>query len=118
MHQAVMIAEDDECLCRVYCRVLESSGHDVLTVHNGSDAIDALAEFTPDVLFLDMMLPGINGDVVLEFIAQTPRLNRMRVVIVSSNASFGRFADGDQIHFQQKPIRPAQIRAFTGGVPA
>src|SRR5690606_37320738 len=48
-------------MAEVVERYLGRDGHEVRTVHDGARALDAYAEFDPDIVVLDLMLPGVDG---------------------------------------------------------
>ncbi|MDW7680594.1 MAG: response regulator, partial [bacterium] len=64
MAAKIMIVEDDPDICEVLSYNMEQEGYDVQIFHNGQKAIDALFKSPPDLILLDLMLPGLNG---LEF---------------------------------------------------
>jgi CheY-like chemotaxis protein len=57
----VMYVEDNEDARIVLADALESTGHEVQAMADATLALDALAHFTPDVVILDLGLPGIDG---------------------------------------------------------
>jgi CheY-like chemotaxis protein len=108
-----LIVEDDTGLRLIYRRVLESINFSVLEAPDGLVAMNLLETQTPDIVFLDMLLPNVNGVTVLNHIINTPRLQNIHTVIVSSNKQFEKMLRPDlPISFVLKPIRPAQIREF------
>ncbi len=108
-----MVVEDDTGLRSIYRRVLERIDFEVLEAPDGMVAMSLLETHTPDIVFLDMLLPNINGATVLSHLTTTPRLQQTRVVIVSSNRQFEKLLQPDlPISFVLKPIRPAQIREY------
>jgi putative two-component system response regulator len=118
-NRLALIVEDDPGLCTIYDRVLSDIGYDVLEAADGEIALKLLDHHTPDILFLDILLPRVSGKVILEKIRQEPRLHEMLVIIVSSN----RQPDLDlslpnKTEFILKPIRPAQIRDLASDMPA
>jgi CheY-like chemotaxis protein len=112
MHQRMaLIVEDDASLRTVYRHVLEPIGYTVLEAESGHDAINLLQQYTPNILFLDMLLPHTSGSQVLEYVCNTPHLQYMQVVIVTSNGRFERSHEAARAHaFIHKPILPTQIR--------
>ncbi len=56
--QKVLIVEDDEWLVEQYMRVLSSAGYNVVSVSNALSAIQAIDDFQPDAIILDMLLTG------------------------------------------------------------
>jgi CheY-like chemotaxis protein len=106
-----LIIEDDAGLRLIYRRVLEDLGYGVREAADGMEALELLDLHTPDLIFLDMLLPKISGVTVLNHITTTPKLRSVHIVIVSSNQQFEKLAHSDlDIDFVLKPIRPAQIR--------
>jgi DNA-binding response OmpR family regulator len=57
----VLVVEDEVMVAEVVERYLRRDGHSVRVVHDGHDAIDAIEQFQPDLIVLDVMLPGIDG---------------------------------------------------------
>ncbi len=57
----VLIVEDDPEIARLTTMYLEAEGYDLEVVHDGSLAIDAIRTFNPDLILLDLMLPGLCG---------------------------------------------------------
>lgn len=62
---AVLVVEDDKDLNAAYKLILEKSGYDVKVAFDGKSALDALKDFEPDLILLDLLLPIMGG---LEFL--------------------------------------------------
>ncbi|HEX2996813.1 MAG TPA: response regulator [Anaerolineales bacterium] len=104
----ILIVEDNVDLAETYRDFLEFAGHVVTLVHNGTEAIEYLIRrrLVPDVIILDMQLPGDSGVVVLGLIRGMPRLVRAKVIIASGHADISQWAIkqwGADL-FLQKPI--------------
>lgn len=111
MQYLAVVVEDDNAMRTIYRRVLEDIGYTVIEAGDGNTAIKLLRDHTPDIIFLDMLLPYVNGLTVLDYILNAEHLNRMHVVIVTSNRQFEKDIENQRhIDFILKPIRPAQIR--------
>lgn len=71
----VLIADDDPTLAELVSMALRYEGWTVETVHDGRSVADATRSFRPDIMILDVMLPGLSGLEVIEHIrAATPDL--------------------------------------------
>lgn len=57
----ILLVDDDEKLCSQISRFLERYQFDVSSCHNGDDAVAQIAQTNPDLVVLDLMLPGIDG---------------------------------------------------------
>jgi DNA-binding response OmpR family regulator len=59
--QRILVVEDEHMVAEVVERYLKRDGHDVRTVHDGNRAMEEFERFAPDLIVLDVMLPGIDG---------------------------------------------------------
>lgn len=78
----ILVAEDDKFLSTAYKIKLSKAGFDVKLTPNGSDALKEVESFKPDLILLDLVMPGKDGFYVLE------ELNRLKInipVIIASN---------------------------------
>ncbi len=57
----ILVIDDDVNICELIRLYLEKEGYEVKTVYNGKGGIEAFGEYTPSVVILDIMLPGIDG---------------------------------------------------------
>ncbi len=57
----VMIVEDEPTMCRILERILSGEGYKVVVAMNGQTALKLFEEHNPDVILLDLMLPGMSG---------------------------------------------------------
>jgi len=109
-----VVVEDEEGLRLLYKRILENEGYDVLLATDGEEAIKLLKNHTPRIVFLDMLLPMVNGLDVLQYIASESRLaNEALVVIITSASEFEQFTGMVPCsEFVLKPLLPPRIKAL------
>jgi PAS domain S-box-containing protein len=69
--------------------LLKKERHHVVTAENGLAAIDILNTFTPDVVFIDLIMPHISGDKLCEVIRRMPKLEDAYIIILSAVAAEG-----------------------------
>ena len=79
----VLVVEDDPLLLKSLRDILGDEGYDVQIAENGSAAIRQLATRSPDVILLDLNMPIMSGDDVLEWLKQ--RGGRIPVVIATQD---------------------------------
>ncbi|MFP4106070.1 MAG: response regulator [Phycisphaerae bacterium] len=80
----ILVVDDDPQIVELFSDVLESDGRfEVATATTGYDAGVLTQQFNPDLVVLDYMLPDINGNVVCQTIRQNPKLNRIKILIIS-----------------------------------
>lgn len=64
----ILVVDDDENICQVLKMYLESANYDVKVVNDGKSAQEAFTTYKPNLVLLDVMLPGIDGVEVLKWI--------------------------------------------------
>ena len=82
----VLIVDDDVDGCRPLARLLEVVGHRPFFVHDGRAALSMLDQLRPDMILLDVMMPGLDGFEVLKLIRAHPRHSKLPVVVYSALA--------------------------------
>lgn len=80
----VFIVEDDEFLRSLNAKKLEGEGYVVAIAADGQGAIDNIPKEMPDLIFLDLLLPGVNGFDVLAKIKADPATKNIPVVVFSN----------------------------------
>jgi DNA-binding response OmpR family regulator len=80
----ILVIEDETQLARHICRALERHGHEAIAIHNGVDGLKSAQEFLPELLILDLNLPGMDGFDVLEALRQAT--SSTRVLILTARA--------------------------------
>ena len=66
--QEILIVDDDENIAELISLYLTKECFDTKIVHNGEDALSAFETYNPNLILLDLMLPGISGEELLSFI--------------------------------------------------
>lgn len=82
--KTVFITEDDDFLRSLTAKRLEKEGFKVSVAVDGESAINTLTTFKPDVVLLDLLLPGVDGFEVLKKIKSTEGLKQIPVIIFSN----------------------------------
>jgi two-component system cell cycle response regulator len=80
----VLVVEDDESIRRLLCAVLGARGYEVIEVGDGPSALPAARESRPDVVLLDVGLPGLDGFGVLELLKDDEELAAVPVLMVTA----------------------------------
>ena len=106
----ILWCDDEIDLLQPYIIYLKGKNYDVQVASNGEDAIDALAEAVPDIVFLDENMPGMSG---LETLQEIKRLHpEVPVVMItkSEEEHIMEQAIGEKIaDYLIKPVNPSQI---------
>jgi CheY-like chemotaxis protein len=81
----ILYVEDDVCMQNIVAAILDSTGaYELLLSNSGLDALDALPRFNPDLILLDVMMPGLAGTHTLHVIRAMPEYQNVPVVFVTS----------------------------------
>ena len=80
----ILLVEDDLSLLKIYSNKLKISGFDVSMAITGDEALRKVKTELPDLVLLDLILPGKDGFMVLEEIKSDPKTKKIPVVILSN----------------------------------
>jgi DNA-binding response OmpR family regulator len=104
---------DDEAPIRLLCRVnLEAEGMNVLEASDGETGLEAARAERPDVILLDVMMPGRNGWEVAEELLADERTNGIPIVFLTARAEVKDRAKGIDlggVDYVTKPFNPVQL---------
>jgi len=113
MKRRILVVDDAIDQIQVLGKAL-SAEHDILAATSGADALSVAEEQLPDLMLLDMSMPGMSGVQVMAHLRQNPRLQRMPVIFVtaddSAEAESSALAAGGN-DFVTKPVNMDVLRA-------
>jgi two-component system alkaline phosphatase synthesis response regulator PhoP len=84
MKKRVLIVDDDRFITEVYRGYLARAGYEVEVAPDGATALDRLAVFRPDVMLLDLMMPGVDGLATLKRVRASDEFNSLPVIILTN----------------------------------
>jgi CheY-like chemotaxis protein len=83
-----LVIEDDEDLATIFSKAIGAAGYTVEVIGDGLVAEQRMKTVVPDLVFLDLHLPGIDGGELLKRIRADDRLSRVFVIAASADATF------------------------------
>jgi two-component system, OmpR family, response regulator VicR len=83
-NRTVLLVEDDKYICKAYREGLEREGFEVTVAYDGNEALERVKNSVPDVILLDIAMPGKNGFEVLEELRMSLATKEVPVVILSN----------------------------------
>lgn len=108
----VLVIDDDATSREALTELLKEEGYEVLSAVGGEEGLEAARKHHPDLLLLDMMMPGIDGVEVIRRIRSEPELARVRIIALTGDVTRARLqnvfeAGADQ--FVAKPFRIPEL---------
>jgi DNA-binding response OmpR family regulator len=111
---------DDEAPIRLLCRVnLEAEGITVLEAADGTTGLDLARDEQPDVVLLDVMMPGLDGWRVAEELLEDQRTQRIPIIFLTARAEFrdrARGLDIGGVDYVTKPFNPLELAPLVRGL--
>src|ERR1700749_522405 len=113
METTSVLVIDDEAPIRLLCRVnLEAEGMSVLEASDGPSGLDLAREERPDVVLVDVMMPGLDGWRVAEQLLEDDRTNEIPIIFLTARAEFrdrARGLDIGGVDYVTKPFNPLEV---------
>ncbi len=85
----ILVADDNLPSRELMREVLEASGHRVVEATNGREALDLIRRDPPDIVFLDLQMPVLDGICVVRQLRSDERFRRLPAVAVTASAMLG-----------------------------
>lgn len=80
----IAIIEDDQAISQMYRFKFEAEGYDVQTAENGKLGLELAESMKPDIILLDLMMPEMSGDEMLEKLRATSWGDSVKVIILTN----------------------------------
>ena len=110
----ILIIEDNEQNLYLETFILQKNGHEIIQARNGETGIALAAQTLPDLILLDIQLPGMDGYAVAQELRKNPILANIPIVAVPSYAMNGdreRTLEAGCTDYIEKPINPDTFHA-------
>jgi CheY-like chemotaxis protein len=117
----VLLVDDNKDAAEMLAELLRTEGHEVRLVHDGREVLGEAQSFGPDVVLLDIGLPGLDGYEVARRLRAHPALGALRLVAVTG---YGQESDRERTreagfdHHLVKPVDPPSLAAVVGAAPS
>ena len=80
----ILVVDDDVSITELMRMLLQMDGHEPTTVNNSLEAIEIAKSVKPDLITLDLMMPGLTGFEVCELLHKEPEFSNTPIVIISA----------------------------------
>jgi DNA-binding response OmpR family regulator len=88
MSKKVLVIEDEENVRLVVSLTLEKEGYEVESVSDGEEALEKVVDFAPDLIILDIMMPGMDGWEVLGLLKSNDITEKIPVCVLTAKGEF------------------------------
>jgi two-component system phosphate regulon response regulator PhoB len=102
----ILIVDDEEITRALLRATLQSVTGDIREAANGVDALRIAREWRPDVVILDVVMPGTDGYEICYLIKTAPELRRTRVIMHTTRADSDGVATGREAHADAYIVKP------------
>jgi two-component system cell cycle response regulator DivK len=108
----ILLVEDNVDNQAIYCAILEHSGHRVLQAFDGEHGIQMAREYAPDLIFMDVTMPRLNGLDATRILKADPGTSHIPVVVLTAH---GMAADRERAlaagcdAYLSKPVEPKRV---------
>ena len=119
MVPTVLVCDDEEPLRALVRASLGESGHQFFEARDGDESLELARRVHPDVIVLDMMMPGRSGLEVLQALRADPELAATPVVVLTARTQLGDRADATEAgadRFVTKPFSPLELASVVAEV--
>ena len=82
----ILVVEDDADISRLLCRILSKGGYEAVPAYSGTEAKLRLEMSEPDLILLDLMLPGVNGEEIISYVRDELKKPIPIIVLSAKNA--------------------------------
>ncbi len=94
MPKEILIVDDEPSIVVPIQFLMEQQGYSVIIAENGHDALDLIYKYNPDLILLDIMLPGIDGYEVCEIVRLNPKLRDIKIIFLTAKGREVEIAKG------------------------
>jgi len=111
-NQTVLVVDDEATIREVVRRYLEREGYQVVEAEDGHAALDALLIHTPDLVVLDLMLPGVDGLTITRHLRTTARNKSLPIIMLTAKGEASdriRGLDLGADDYIAKPFSPREV---------
>lgn len=109
--QRILVIEDDTDINRLLCRILTKAGYEAIAAYSGTEAQLRLERETPDMIMLDLMLPGIRGEEIIKIVREEMGL-RIPILVLSAKTGLENKVETITLgadDYITKPFEPEEV---------
>ncbi|MHC4812095.1 MAG: response regulator transcription factor [Planctomycetota bacterium] len=108
----VLVVDDEPFICRSLSFVLRKEDYEVFEARNGEEALEFIRKNQPDLVFMDVMMPKMNGFDVTRVVKSDPDLKHTKIILLTAKGQDADRATGVEAgadDYMTKPFSPTKI---------
>lgn len=109
----VLIVDDSANIRKLVGVILGKEGYELYEASNGLEALEKVKLYSPDLIILDMIIPGVNGINVCKEVKNDPRTSSTSVIFLTSEVSYEARDKAHEVGaevYMTKPFEPKDLR--------
>lgn len=115
----VLVVDDEENVTHLVSSALRFDGFETMTADSGTDALAKVTQYDPDLVVLDVMMPGRDGLDVLQELRKRPDVAAIPVVLLTAKATDADVWEGWKAgadYYMTKPFKPEDLASFAHNI--
>lgn len=110
----VLVVDDQPAAAEMLTRLFNANGYEVANAYNGTEALSLAHEIQPDLILLDIMMPGMDGFEVLKHLRDKPDTADIPTIFITAKTNLADIEHGLQLgadDYIPKPVKPRELLA-------
>ena len=116
MSEKILVVDDEKSICDVLELVLSREGYEVFSANNGEEALKKLNVVLPDLIILDIIMPGIDGYEVCKRIRENPSFKKIPIIIHTGKSKEEDILKGFKAGANEYLTKPVNLMEFIAAV--
>lgn len=108
----ILVVDDNIDAAWVVGEIIATQGHTVMLANGGRDAIEKVSDFSPDVMFLDLGMPDVDGYEVATTLRRDHRFDALRIVALTAWGDQNTHERVKSCGFDAHLVKPAKIESL------
>ncbi len=112
MKKRILVVEDEQYIATLISQILSRNGYEVSTINNGAEALRRIEEFEPQLVVLDVSLPGMDGYQICRYLRGNAKTATLPVIMVTAMVRPSDQRQGFETgadDYLTKPFAPAEL---------
>jgi DNA-binding response OmpR family regulator len=116
MKKKILVVDDEKDICDIMKRILEKEGYEVFEAYNGQEALSKVFEISPDMIIIDVQMPGKNGFEVCREIRKDPIYKELPVLMLTVRNSKEDRIQGFTSGVDEYMVKPFDMNEITARI--